>query len=676
MPASFYCATCLHSFTREVPQCPNLGCGVERPASGWGRVLGTGDVLDRHYVVDRVLAVGGAGITYLARTAGDDGAPTGDALAVKVLFHSRDGGSHLRRLSVEAQALRDLAHKNIVEYRAFVHRAGGSPYLVTRYEPGGDLHHHVRRVGPLEVPVALAILRQVLAALAVAHQHGIVHRDLKPENVLLEAKTPRTQVPRVRVTDFGVAKMMTARAGLTRVGAFIGTPEFAAPEQFVGEPATPATDVFAAGALFAFVVTGNNPVPFTDRNDLARCYQEVVAGSPPDLAGVDVPVPLRAPLTRLLEGMMHVEARERWNTATARAEIEALILPEPQPEGARVAPVWTPSPTPRAAQPVVPAAAPSVHDLTAEVDSAPTVDDPPAAAPIEPEAPAWQTLEDVLAPARASDRVHTRGDAPEGFRPRSPTLRPLTVDASEPPSFSSGRRANDEPTPPPRARRRGYPPGHPLHRAASSGELDETDPTFDPGRYRSPPKPATDAQTIVLQVDGTLWVPPSPRALGDPPPGTAAEILHALGNVAAPDREALVELLAAMDEASVTRALRTAASHREACTRAGAMLAIAGLQRTDMVASARMPLTDRDAGVRSCAAHALGIVGRAGSIPNLSRALGDADPTVRATATLAIARAARAAGRPDLALGWLDRAAADNDASVAAAAALARGWLR
>jgi len=233
MPSALYCGRCLSTFEGNGETCPNLTCGAHRPAEGWGQLLSSGDVLDRHYKIEKCLAVGGAGLTYLACELGPDGQPIPPRLAIKILYAARASGPFLRRLSTEAQILQELAHPNIVELRGFVHRAGSEPYLVTRFEEGGSLASHVDRVGPLPAGVACGVLCQILRGLRVAHARGVVHRDLKPDNVLMSELTTEDAIPRGRIADFGIAKISGGVGDrLTRSGAFVGTPEFAAPEQF------------------------------------------------------------------------------------------------------------------------------------------------------------------------------------------------------------------------------------------------------------------------------------------------------------------------------------------------------------------------------------------------------------------------------------------------------------
>lgn len=328
MATTRYCGRCLSTFEVDPPACPNLSCGSPRPAEGWGVVLESGDVLDRRYRVERCLAVGGAGLTYLARELDESSAPMGPRVAIKVLYNARASGPFLRRLSTEAQILQELAHENIVELRGFVHRAGHEPYLVTRFEEGGSLSQHIDRVGPPPPPVAAAILRQILLGLDVAHQRGVVHRDLKPDNVLLASETPRDRVPHVRVADFGIAKISGGMVGdrLTRMGAFVGTPEYAAPEQFEGQNPTPATDVFAAGVLFVYLLTGRPPFDFSHRADIATSYEEMLSQLPLKMAPVPGADP--ATMTRIQDVVGHMlvlDPQLRWTIHQILAALGPMV---------------------------------------------------------------------------------------------------------------------------------------------------------------------------------------------------------------------------------------------------------------------------------------------------------------------------------------------------------------
>lgn len=248
-----------------------------------------GELIDRTYRIHSRLAIGGAGVTYLAREVGAE-EEIGPLLAVKVLYQQRDQGPYLKRLAIEAQILQGLNHPQIVECRGFVQRAGHSPYLVTKFEAGGSLLDHIRRVGLLPPRAAAAVAMQVCDALAVSHRQGVVHRDLKPENVLLEAIVERNDVPRIRVADFGIAKVFGGVGDrLTRVGAFIGTPQYAAPEQFDGMTPEPATDVYAVGALLYFCLTARPVADFMAEIAPEDQRDHLVRHLPPKLPDMEEP---------------------------------------------------------------------------------------------------------------------------------------------------------------------------------------------------------------------------------------------------------------------------------------------------------------------------------------------------------------------------------------------------
>ena len=320
-----YCPRCLNSFREDLEQCPNLVCGRPRPSAGWGRMFGPGEIFDRSYLIERRLAQGGAGITYVARALDAEGEPAGDSLAIKVLLAARDQGPYVRRLATEAQIVQELAHPNIVQYLGFVHRPGTPPYLLTAFERGGSLYDHIVRVGPLPVRVAASIARQICWALEQAHKRGIIHRDLKPENVLLDAQVGREEVPGIRVADFGIAKVTgSLNSNLTRQGAFVGTPHYAAPEQFVGGRLTGATDIYAVGAILYFLMMGQHVLRFAHQLPPEDTFQLLCDSLPPRLdlpgeAAEDV-----AGLQAVLAASMAVEQRLRPDAAGLDRMLEAV----------------------------------------------------------------------------------------------------------------------------------------------------------------------------------------------------------------------------------------------------------------------------------------------------------------------------------------------------------------
>ena len=340
-----YCSRCLNTFEADLEQCPNLSCRRKRPARGWGVIFAEGDIFDRNYRIHKMLAVGGAGVTYLAREIDANGDEAGPRLAVKVLLAARDAGPYVRRLATEAQIIQELDHANIVQYLGFVHRAGHSPYLLTRFESGGSLLDHMRRVGTLSVRAAAVVGRQICWALEKAHERGIVHRDLKPENVLLTRVVPATEDPVVRVADFGIAKVQgSLNTNLTRVGAFVGTPHYAAPEQFVGGTVTEAADVYSVGALIYFCMMARHVARFADRLDPEEGFQLLCDQLPPVVERSNDDATAVERMNRVLAVVMRVDPRQRCSVVELDRMLEAVAagrepeLPLPEACGAAQSP--------------------------------------------------------------------------------------------------------------------------------------------------------------------------------------------------------------------------------------------------------------------------------------------------------------------------------------------------
>jgi hypothetical protein len=153
-----------------------------------------------------------------------------------------------------------------------------------------SLADRVATEGPLR-PVAVATIGKVLLdALSTAHRQGIIHRDIKPANILFD------DAGHPALADFGIAVNRHFTAGLTSAGVVLGTPGFLAPEQARGEPASPASDVFALGATLTFALTGRGPFGDGDPSTLMiRAGRGQVAPLPRT-----IPLALRQPLERML----------------------------------------------------------------------------------------------------------------------------------------------------------------------------------------------------------------------------------------------------------------------------------------------------------------------------------------------------------------------------------------
>ncbi|MER7765114.1 serine/threonine-protein kinase [Streptomyces sp. NPDC097619] len=219
------------------------------------------------------LGSGGMGVVYLAHT------PGGRPIALKAVRPEFAADPEFRRRFAQEVASARRIHGFFTAQVVDSGVSDRTPWLATAYVPGPTLHQVVQRHGPLPARSVLLLVAGIAEALEAIHRAGVVHRDLKPANVLLAADGPR-------VIDFGIARAADA-AALTGTGLRIGTAAFMAPEQALGHQATAATDVFALGALAAYVAGG--VPPFGSGPETTALYR--VVHEHPDLGRV--PIELR-----------------------------------------------------------------------------------------------------------------------------------------------------------------------------------------------------------------------------------------------------------------------------------------------------------------------------------------------------------------------------------------------
>jgi eukaryotic-like serine/threonine-protein kinase len=183
-------------------------------------------------------------------------------VAVKLLAPSADPA----RFSREARAIAPLAHPNICTLYAYGD-SDGRPYIVLEYLSGGTLEDRLAAGRPLPDDETERIAAGIAAGLAEAHAHGVVHRDLKPANVLFDAEG------RAKIADFGIARIGEG-GGLTAAGTVLGTAAYISPEQAAGEPATPASDVYAFGVILFRMLTGRLPFEAEDALAMAAMHRD------------------------------------------------------------------------------------------------------------------------------------------------------------------------------------------------------------------------------------------------------------------------------------------------------------------------------------------------------------------------------------------------------------------
>jgi hypothetical protein len=218
------------------------------------------------YSIEGVLGRGGMGVVYVAEQP-----ELGRKVAIKVIAPAlASDPDYLRRFKHESRLAAAIEHPNAIPiYEAGV-AEGEIPYLVMRYVDGVDLATLIRREGRLDGGRAARIVEQVSGALDEAHGRGLVHRDVKPGNVIVEQRRGSEQA---YLTDFGLTKQMDATSGVTATGRWVGTIDYASPEQIKGKQVDARSDVYSLGCVMFVALTGQ--LPFEREADVAKLYAHI-----------------------------------------------------------------------------------------------------------------------------------------------------------------------------------------------------------------------------------------------------------------------------------------------------------------------------------------------------------------------------------------------------------------
>jgi serine/threonine protein kinase len=282
-----------------------------------------GTVLDEAYWLNRLIFEGGMGTVYEAVHM-----RLRKRVAVKVMVAElAESPEALARFRREVEVTSQLSHPHVIQLLDFGRTPAGHPYLVMEYLEGEDLEQRLSRVGRLPLSAAVDIVRQVASALAVIHAKGIVHRDLKPANVFLLPLESGQDF--VKVVDFGISKVRSAKTKLTRAYTMVGTPECMSPEQATArvDDVDHRSDQWAMGCVVWRMITGKLPFRGKTLNELLH---QIVHDEPVPLRELapDVPAEVEAVLRRALAKRQD----DRFPTMTAFSRaLEAAAAPAPAP---------------------------------------------------------------------------------------------------------------------------------------------------------------------------------------------------------------------------------------------------------------------------------------------------------------------------------------------------------
>jgi serine/threonine protein kinase len=277
------------------------------------------------YVLERLVGVGGMAAVYQARDE-----RLGRVVALKLLA----GDEAVRmRFVREARAVAAVDHPHIIPVYA-AGEADGMQFIAMRFVAGDTLQGIIRTSGVLSPRRAAAFVSPVASALDAAHAAGLVHRDVKPGNILVDSR--RGGPEHAYLTDFGIARAMLSAGTLTVAGQFLGTPDYAAPEQANGAPVDGRADQYALACVAFEMLSGT--VPFKRELPIAVLYAHL-STPPPSLAALraDLPPAVDAVLGRA----MAKDPAERYATCADFADALRAALGLDHYDPSRAAPTPT-----------------------------------------------------------------------------------------------------------------------------------------------------------------------------------------------------------------------------------------------------------------------------------------------------------------------------------------------
>jgi tRNA A-37 threonylcarbamoyl transferase component Bud32 len=221
-----------------------------------------GEVLSGRYELEELIGTGGMSSVYRAHDRLLE-----RKVALKILHHQYSADEdYVERFRREARSVATLSHPNIV---TVIDRGedDNRQFIVFEYIEGENLKRLIQRDGRVPVATALELAMQIARGLSFAHQQGLIHRDVKPQNVLLNGNG------QAKVTDFGIARSLDVKHGMTQTGTVLGTSDYIAPEQAQGQPVDEHTDVYSLGVVLYEMLL--NEVPFPGENFVAVAMRHI-----------------------------------------------------------------------------------------------------------------------------------------------------------------------------------------------------------------------------------------------------------------------------------------------------------------------------------------------------------------------------------------------------------------
>jgi serine/threonine-protein kinase len=273
--------------------------------------------------LDSLVSRGGMGIVYRATELSLE-----RQVALKlILSEFAEQRGFRARFQREARLAAKIDHPHALP----IYQTGeweGQPYIAMRLVEGTDLEGLVATRGALHPHHAAELVRQVADALDAAHGKGLVHRDVKPENVLLEQ---RSSGPHAYLTDFGLSRAIDSQSGVTKTGTWVGTVDFAAPEQLQAETVDARTDVYGLGCVLFHALTAH--APFERPREIATLVAHL-SEPPPQTASLRPDCPALDRLDTVIARALAKQPDDRYQSAGTLAEAAVLAAAAaPPPAG-------------------------------------------------------------------------------------------------------------------------------------------------------------------------------------------------------------------------------------------------------------------------------------------------------------------------------------------------------
>ena len=303
-----YCPKCFTKYPHTANRCPQDGSFL---VSTTDKDL-TGEVLDDRYTVLERIGRGGMGVVYKAEQQ-----LIKRIVALKVLRKDIvQDESAVKRFLNEARAIASLDSRHTVTLHDFGVTQDGLLYYTMELLKGQPLTRIIRDESPVDHVRAADLILQSCRSLEEAHECNILHRDIKPDNLFVTVKRGREQL---KVLDFGIAKLVgdTSMDTVTRTGMIIGTPQYLSPEQALGNPVVPASDLYSLAIVLYEMLAGKPP--FAAETPMKTMWAHIRDPKPPlseRTPNAEVPRSIEAFLTRALEK----EPGKRFQSVPAFAE--------------------------------------------------------------------------------------------------------------------------------------------------------------------------------------------------------------------------------------------------------------------------------------------------------------------------------------------------------------------